>query len=69
MEIQQRISKYIDKHGIKKTYVAEKAGLTFSRFSFIINNRSELKADEFAKICDALDVSPLEFMSKKESEE
>ena len=69
MEVQKRIAEYIRLKGYKKRIVAQNAGIRLSRFSDIVNYKSELKADEFENICKALEVNPTEFMidySRKE---
>lgn len=62
MVVQTRVAAYIDEKGIKKSYVAEKAGITLPRLSKILNNRTEMRADELDSICKALDVEPSKFV-------
>ena len=62
MEVQTRIAKYIEDNCLKKSKVAQKAGLKTWRFSLILNNKSQMRADEFESICKALEVSPDKFM-------
>lgn len=62
MEVQTRIAQYIEDNCLKKTKVAKKAGLKTWRFSLILNNKSQMRADEFESICKALGVSPDYFM-------
>lgn len=62
MIVQSRIADYIRENGLKKSYIAEQAGIKQDRFSLIINNHSRLRADELEKICVALKVSPCIFI-------
>lgn len=64
-QAQTKIKEYIHDKGIKKRYVAEKAGIKNYRFSLILNNRSTMRADEFENICKALEVSPEKFIDWK----
>lgn len=65
--VQARIVDYINNQkdqglGIVKFKIAQKAGLSRNRFSKIVNNHTEMSADEFEKICKALNVSPSRFI-------
>lgn len=62
MPDQTRIAEYIKEKGLKKKFVAEKAGIKTDRFSRIIHNDYELKADELERICRVLNVSPEKFL-------
>lgn len=62
MIVQSRIADYIRENGLKKSYIAEQAGIKQDRFSLIINNHSRLRADELEKICVALKVNPCIFI-------
>jgi transcriptional regulator with XRE-family HTH domain len=60
--VQTKIADYIVTKGLKKCHVAKEAGISVNRFSQIVNNHSELKADEYERICQALQVSPVTFL-------
>ena len=62
MIVQSKIAEYIKANGLKKSYIAEQAGIKKDRFSLIINNHSRLRADELEKICIALKVNPCIFI-------
>ena len=64
-QAQTKIAEYLNDKGIKKRYVAEKAGIKDYRFSLILHNRSTMRADEFESICRALEVSPEKFIDWK----
>ncbi len=62
LAVQVKIAEYLHENGIKKKFVAEKAGIKNYRFSHIIHNQTEMKVDEFERICRALGVTPEKFM-------
>lgn len=62
LAVQLKIAEYLNENGIKKKFVAEKAGIKNYRFSHIIHNQTEMKVDEFERICRALGVTPEKFM-------
>lgn len=68
MAVQLKIAEYLNDKGIKKKFVAEKAGIKNYRFSHIINNQTEMRVDEFERICRALEVTPEKFMEWNASE-
>ena len=65
--VQARLADYLrnDRRELKEFVVAEKAGISQSRFSKILNGRSEMRADELIAICKALEVSPDMFVKPK----
>ena len=56
--VAEKISIYMKEKGIKGTVVAEKAGITQQQMSAILNQKLQLKADVFFRICEALEVPP-----------
>lgn len=56
-----KIKSYLERNGIKQKTVAEKIGMNQNSFCAILSGRRRLLADEFLKICETLDVSPLTF--------
>lgn len=62
MVVQTRIAAYLHDKGISCSHVAKKTGISRYRLSYIVNNHTELRADEFEKICIALEVNPSEFI-------
>jgi len=58
------IKEYIDKQGIKKKHVAEKAGMTENALHLALNGKRKLLADEYVSICRALGVSYDRFIKK-----
>lgn len=63
MVVQTKVAQYIEDKGIKKIRVANKAGIRLSRLSQILNNHTEMRADELDSICKALEVSPTQFIN------
>ena len=62
MRVQTRIADYVNARGIKRSFIAEKTGIALSRVSAILNNNTELRADELEDICIALDTDPNSFV-------
>jgi len=62
LHVQSKVAEYITDRGLKKSRVAELSGIRISRLSLILNNHTEMRADEFANICSALEVSPTKFI-------
>ena len=56
--VAEKISNYMRERGIKGTVIAQKAGITQQQMSAILNQKMQLKADVFFRICEALEVSP-----------
>ncbi len=60
MTIGERIKEYADSRGIKNRFLAEKAGVTDSKMSRILNGESNPTVIEYFYICKALEL-PMEF--------
>jgi len=52
-----RIKEYILKAGLKQNAVAERAGISPSVFSAMLNEKRKITVEEYFAICDALNVS------------
>lgn len=52
-----RIKTYLDEHGIKYSYVSEKTNISMNILSPMLNEKREIKAEEYFAICKALNVS------------
>lgn len=59
--VQSLVSAYIDKMGIRYSHVCKATGIDKRALYDILKLRRELRADEYMKICAALDVSPDKF--------
>ncbi len=53
----------INSSGLKQLYVAEKADITPDMLSKMLNGSRKIQADEFFKLCDALNVSNDDILS------
>ena len=51
------IKEYLEKNGIKQSFVAEKAGLSANQMSDICNKGRSIDCVVYYKICKALNVS------------
>ena len=61
----EKIRAYLDSHGIKQTFLAERTGLAYSVISDICLKGRKVEASEYYRICKALDV-PLDYFFEKE---
>ena len=64
----QRIRNYLDNHGIKRTFLSEKTGLTSSQLTEIFCGRRKIEVMEYYNICKALKVSFDKFLVDESSE-
>lgn len=64
--IAENLAAYIKEKGYKQRAIAVKAGLSDGEMSRILTGRAILKADVFARICDALE-EPMDAFSNKEA--
>ncbi len=55
--IRSFLKRIIEEKGITLTYIASKTGICIDKLSKSINGTRRLSADEFLRICKALDVS------------
>jgi len=51
-----KIKDYLQRNGIKQTFLAEKTGLSNSQISDICNHDRKIDCIEYYRICKALDV-------------
>lgn len=58
MYINQMLSNYVAKNGIKQIYIAKKTGIDTNTISQILTGKRRILADEFLLICVALDLDP-----------
>lgn len=61
--LNKRIKSYMEERGIKQSFLKEPLGMTASTLNALLNGNRKLSAEEYFKICDALDV-PLEYFRK-----
>lgn len=55
------IKRYLDKNGIKYSFVSMKTGIPMNVLSPMLNEKREIKAVKYFEICNALGVSLEEF--------
>lgn len=63
MVVENRISQYLSAKGIRRNFIAKKAGIERGVFDNIFLGRREMRVDEFEAVCMALEVSPLLFLN------
>lgn len=54
MTISDAMRQYIEKNGIKQTYIAQQSGIRPDRLCLILNNKCRLLVDEYLAICSSL---------------
>ena len=62
MNAAKKLKAYINEHGLKQTYVAEKSGIDVKTLNAILNGYIRLSVERLEQICKALDVSPNIFL-------
>lgn len=65
MTAAQTINEYLLSNGIKRSFVAEKAGISVDLLCRTLDGRRKLPADEFLRICNALSLDIGYFNEKK----
>lgn len=61
------IKDYLEKNGIKQSYVSEKTEIPAPILNMMLNNNRKIEINEYMKICDAIGV-PLEQFKPRTSE-
>lgn len=67
LTIGEKIKVFMNKRGIKQTFVAETTGIPQTILNNILNGKRNIYADEYALICKALRVSLEEFFPNEEA--
>mgnify|MGYP003290841971 CR=1 FL=1 len=62
MEVQERVAEFIRNTGIKQSFICERTGIRADAMSGMLTGKRRMLADEFEKICIALEKSPNDFM-------
>lgn len=62
----ENLKRIIRDRGLKKKYVAEKAGYTQQQFSELINGKRVIRDADICKLCDALEVTPNDLLERSE---
>jgi transcriptional regulator with XRE-family HTH domain len=63
MGINTKLKKYIQDHGLKFHYVAEKSDIEYKKFSRLINGHQKLTVEDLENICKkGLSIKPSFFL-------
>lgn len=62
--VARKIKEYLESHGIRQTFVADKIGVDRSVFNLILNGKRKLGADMLVDICGAIGVDINTFSNK-----
>lgn len=54
--VRETIAKYLEDNGIKQNYLATKINMSPVTLNTILNGKRKIDIEEYAKICDALNV-------------
>lgn len=64
----QRIKTYLEEHGIKQVFLAEKADIPPMILSVILSGQRKIEVMEYYRICRALGVDLMSFIADGETE-
>lgn len=64
MEFQKKLKKYLEEHGIKQKFVAEKAGIQENVFSMMLNGQRKMYVEDFYSVVKALNLDVNEFFKE-----
>jgi transcriptional regulator with XRE-family HTH domain len=56
MNVNQRIKKYLEEHGITQVFLEKKTGISHDKLSRLLNCKRKVTAEELSKISQALNV-------------
>lgn len=62
MLVYQKVSQYLESHGIRQSFVAEQCGIPQVVFHAMMQGRRKLYAEDLRAICYALNVRPETFI-------
>lgn len=62
------IKNYLEENGIKQSFLSEKTGIPAPILNMMLNDNRKIEANEYMRICDALDLPLDYFRPKKEAE-
>ena len=61
--LNQKIKRFMEERGIKQSFLKERLGMTASSVNALLNGNRGRSAEEYFKMCDALNV-PLDYFRK-----
>ncbi len=64
MNVNEKLRQFVEKEGIKQSYICEKTGMTADCVSRIMNSTRKITAEEFLEICTVLKLDPRDFFKK-----
>ena len=67
MSINKELNDYVTSNGIKQSYICEQTGIHPDIVSRILREARKITAEEFLKICNALNLDPRDFNNPKVS--
>lgn len=56
MKIEQAIKAYLENHGIKQAFIAERCGWTKQRMNAILTGKQKISVNDYGAICEAVGV-------------
>ena len=56
MDVALAMQQYLNSHGIKQTFIAEKCGWSKQKTNTIVRGKKKITAEELAAICEAIEV-------------
>lgn len=62
MKVQENVAKYVHDNGIMQKHIVDKTGISKVKISQMFKGRRGMSADEFLKICKAINKEPNFFM-------
>lgn len=62
VHVYQKVKQYLEEHGIRQSFVAEKCGISTSTFNSMLNGKRKMYAEDLRMICYALEVPPEAFI-------
>ena len=70
MVVEARLAKYLreERKELKLSSLAEKSGISKTRFSMILNCHQAMRVDELERVCEVLGVSPEMFIKPNTNE-
>lgn len=68
MVVEARLSAYIRDHGIRQSFICERANIDSDLLSRILIGKRDMRLDEFERVCKALKKSPNDFVHCDEIE-
>lgn len=65
MCVGQKIKTYIEKNGLKQSYIADSIGMSVTKLNLSLNGNRRLTFDEYELICGALGVGTDKFIKPR----